>query len=60
MLIDKVVVSGAGAFEMVLNKYLKENVIKMVEGCVKCGVEVFVEVMFVVLKIFVENSGYDS
>ena len=41
VLTDKAVVPGAGAFEMALNKHLKENVTKMVEGRAKRGVEAF-------------------
>ena len=59
VLIDKAVVPGAGAFEMALNKHLKENVTKMVEGRAKRGVEAFAEAMLVVPKTLAENSGYD-
>jgi len=59
VLTDKAVVPGAGAFEMALNKHLKENVTKMVEGRAKRGVEAFAEAMLVIPKTLAENSGYD-
>ena len=59
VLTDKAVVPGAGAFEIALNKHLKENVTKMVEGRAKRGVEAFAEAMLVIPKTLAENSGYD-
>ncbi len=59
VLVDKAVIPGAGAFEVALNKHLRENVTKMVEGRAKRGVEAFAEAMLIVPKTLAENSGYD-
>lgn len=56
---DKVVVPGAGAFELACAHHLREVTKKSTEGRAKLGVEAFAEALLSAPKILADNAGYD-
>jgi T-complex protein 1 subunit zeta len=56
---DNAVVAGAGAFEVATSWHLQHNVIPMVKGKAKLGVQAFCDALLIIPKTLAENSGLD-